>query len=220
MAENCIYSYETSLDNEILLDPSADHWKQSSEKAAITRLWNGKSPVKAAQPVGAEAASLWKEKALYFFFRCSYEKLFVNREYPDDRSVEGLWDFDVAEVFLKPEGAEGYFEYEVSPLSQYLAAHIITPWRNVNFAWESGMSARAEVEEASNTWSAVISLPFENMARAEVFRMPEPGDIWRVNLLLALGAEPARHYMCWQPTMTSEPDFHVPDAFGNLLFKD
>lgn len=220
MAENCIYSYKTNLEHEFLMDPHSDQWKQSTAKAAIKRLWNGELPEKTVRPVGAEVASLWKADALYFFFRCSYEKLFVNREYPDDHSVEGLWDFDVAEVFLKPEGAKGYFEYEVSPLSQYLAAHIITPWQNVDFAWASGMAARADVVEESFTWNAVIGLPFENMAAVETFRRPSAGDIWRINLLLALGAEPARHYLCWQPTLTREPDFHVPEAFGSLLFKE
>ena len=82
------------------------------------------------------------------------------------------------------------------------------------------MKARAELAEDNSSWEAVIELPFNAMSAAEPFRSPAAGDIWRVNMFLALGAEPDRHYMCWQPTLTEEPNFHVPDAFGCLIFKE
>ena len=220
MPENCIYSYKTDENPETLLNPNGSIWKNPAQNSVISRLWNGEEPSNLGSPVRASVASLWNSASIFFFFSCSFEKLFVNLDYPSDRSVEGLWDYDVAEVFLKPAGSPGYFEYEVSPLSQYLAAHIISPWKEVDFSWDSQMKARAVLKEERSSWKAVMELPFQAMAGAESFRMPEAGDIWRANLFLAMGAEPARHYLCWQPTLTKEPDFHVPAAFGCLLFKD
>ncbi len=220
MPENCIFSYKTDTDPETLLDPNAKIWKDPSRTVEISLLWNGDNPLTSGPAVRATAASLWNKDSIFFHFRCRYDKLHVNREFPRDRSVEGLWDYDVAEVFIKPGGCSGYFEYEVSPLSQYLAAHIIKPWKNVDFTWDSQMKSRAELDEVSSSWNAVIELPFLPMAGAEPFTMPKVGDIWRANLFLAFGADPARNYMCWQPTLTKNPDFHVPDAFGCLIFKN
>ncbi len=220
MPENCIFSNKTTSVTEKLLSPSSEDWKNQDQPASISRLWNGLKPQTSGPQVNASVVSLWNHDSIFFRFSCRYEKLHVNPDYPRDRSVEGLWDYDVAEVFMKPDGCPGYFEYEVSPLSQFLAAHIIKPWKEVDFTWDSGMKARSELEEDSLRWNAVIELPFQAMAAAESFRMPESGDIWRINLLLALGKDPSRYYMCWQPTLTEQPDFHVPDAFGCLIFKD
>lgn len=203
-----------------MMNPDSAAWESPGETTSITLLWNGKDPVTSGPEVRAEAASLWNEKSLFFLFRCSYDKLHVNREYPCDSSVEGLWDYDVAEVFIKPEGSSGYFEYEVSPLSQYLAAHIIKPWKEVDFSWDSQMKARSRLDEEASSWKAVIELPFQPMAGAEPCRRPAAGDIWRANMFLALGADPARNYMCWQPPLTENPNFHVPEAFGCLIFRD
>ena len=82
------------------------------------------------------------------------------------------------------------------------------------------MKARAQLDQGNTRWQAVIELPFSAMSAAEPFENPVAGDIWRVNMFLALGEEPERHYMCWQPTLTADPNFHVPDAFGCLIFKD
>lgn len=221
MPENCIYSYKSKETSQVLLNPEAAAWASPGSKVVISRLWNGGKPDSPGNPIQAEVASLWGEESIFFYFNCTTEGLNVNPDYPKDRSVEGLWDYDVAEVFLKPSASSGYFEYEVSPLSQYLAAHIIKPWEKVNFAWKSGMKARAfhRKDHSRCLWKAVIELPYAPMTEVESFTPPQTGDIWRANLFLALGEEPSRQYLSWQPTLTEQPDFHVPDAFGNLLFK-
>jgi len=220
MPENCIYSYKTEKEPVELLDPEASAWKDPLQTAAISLLWNGKAPRTSGPVISGRVASFWTAESIFFHFRCGYEELHVNRDYPADCSVEGLWDYDVAEVFLQPPGCSGYLEYEVSPLSQFLAAHIITPWKNVDFSWDSGMKARALLREEASVWNAVIELPIQPMLKAESFHRPVAGDIWRANMFLALGAEPSRHYLCWQPTLTETPNFHVPEAFGCLLFRE
>ncbi len=220
MAENCIFSNKTDKNPKTILNPGSDAWNSAEETISITQLWNGKEPKTSGPEIRAEVTSLWNEKSIFFLFRCRYDKLHVNREFPRDKSVEGLWDYDVAEVFIKPEGSSGYLEYEVSPLSQYLAAHIIKPWKEVDFSWDSQMKAKALLDEESSSWNAVIELAFQAMAGAEPCRHPVSGDIWRANMFLALGADPARNYMCWQPTLTEKPNFHVPEAFGCLIFRD
>ena len=44
-----------------------------------------------------------------------------------------------------------------------------------------------------------------------------PSMIWGVNFYRIEGKEP-RTYLAWQATGTQEPNFHVPEAFGELHF--
>jgi hypothetical protein len=47
------------------------------------------------------------------------------------------------------------------------------------------------------------------------------GTKWRINLyrIDGLGADPQRHFMCWQPTCVVDRDpNHVPEHFGTMIF--
>jgi len=48
---------------------------------------------------------------------------------------------------------------------------------------------------------------------------PQTGERWRVNLFRCVGSDPDRGYLAWQPTRTPQPNFHVPQVFGWLIFK-
>ncbi|RPJ84908.1 MAG: hypothetical protein EHM18_11280, partial [Acidobacteria bacterium] len=112
-----------------------------------------------------------------------------------------------------------YFELEVSPLGQWLGAHIRKPRVDVDFRWDSGLRVNAKIDKESGVWSAVLAVPFVPMM--ECFndrRRPDTGDAWRLNLYRMAGEEPEREYLAWCPTFTAVPDFHVPSAFGNIIF--
>jgi len=47
---------------------------------------------------------------------------------------------------------------------------------------------------------------------------PSAGDVWLGNLYRAVGAGDTRGYLAWSPTMTKEPQFHVPEKFGEFVF--
>ncbi len=46
----------------------------------------------------------------------------------------------------------------------------------------------------------------------------DPAATWRVNFYRVEGAAEPRFYSAWQPTRTPAPNFHVPEAFGELVF--
>ncbi len=48
---------------------------------------------------------------------------------------------------------------------------------------------------------------------------PQKGEHWRVNLFRCVGKDPNRGYLAWQPTRTPQPNFHLPQVFGFLVFK-
>jgi alpha-galactosidase len=64
-------------------------------------------------------------------------------------------------------------------------------------------------------WIAQLALPMKSLV--ERF---DPVATWRVNFYRVEGPSEPRFYSAWQPTGTPVPNFHVPEAFGILIFAD
>lgn len=184
----------------------------SSQPIQIARKWSGEDA-----PVSrhAEARIIWSEESLAVRFVCRQaEPLLVNPNPQLDQKTIGLWHRDVCEIFIAPEAkAPGrYFEFEAAPTAEWvdLAIELAPTGRQTDFDFHSGMTAAAIVAEGRTMvamripWSA--SIP-----------KPQRADTWKVNLFRCVGTGDDR-YLAWQPTYTAEPNFHVPDVFGSLLF--
>jgi alpha-galactosidase len=78
---------------------------------------------------------------------------------------------------------------------------------------KSGLRHRVILNEAAKTWIAELALPMKCLV--ERF---DPAATWRVNFYRVEGAAEPRFYSAWQPTRTAVPNFHVPEAFGELIF--
>jgi hypothetical protein len=148
----------------------------------------------------------------------------------DDRVVaryrghdEPLWEHDVVEVFLAPERITEYFEIEVNPLGATFDARIESPdghrgTMRAFLDWTCEGLFAAVREESGNgearTIDTVIRFPF-----ASISHTPEPGASWRANFFrVDRHPELGDELTAWQPTLTTPIDFHVPAAFGTLLF--
>jgi len=178
----------------------------------ITRTWSGAD---APASRHAEARILRTADSLLVRFICGQEEpLIVNSNPQRDVKTLRLWDRDVCEIFLAPDAKTPgrYFEFEASPLGEWvdLAINFNSTGRETDFAFHSGMTAAALVGKDKITigmeipWSA--SLP-----------KPQKGDVWHVNLFRCVGVGDER-YLAWQPTYAREPNFHVPEVFGQLRF--
>ncbi len=78
---------------------------------------------------------------------------------------------------------------------------------------KSGLRRRVILNEAAKIWVAELALPMKCL----VARF-DPAATWRVNFYRVEGAAEPRFYSAWQPTQTPAPNFHVPEAFGELVF--
>lgn len=219
MPENALFSSKTTDDEKQLFDPAATLWRKSPP-AEIARYWNGASAA-AAHDLNwsnlTRVRSAWNETHLFFYFEAFFDELNVDPNWTTRESVHGLWEKDVVEVFLQPEAREDYFEIEVSPLGQWLDAHIREPRVDVNFSWSSSLSLRVFLEKEEGVWRAFLGLPFRSLAEEE---RPGIGSVWHLNLFRIAGQEPGREYLAWRPTFTEKPDFHRPASFGYLFFLD
>lgn len=181
-------------------------------KAALQRFgtdWQGKN----ADPFReTEVRVLWTEKTLFLRFRCKYRTITV---FPD-AELNGrrgqLWDRDVAEAFLQPDATNPrrYKEFEVSPNGQWIDLDI-SPGKKQDL--RSALQRRVVLDESAKAWVAELAIPMKCLT--DCF---SPAAIWRVNFYRVEGSAEPRFYSAWRPTGTPVPNFHVPEAFGELVF--
>jgi len=193
-------------------DLGSAEWRHA-QSVQVDRYWSGE-----AAPVSrhAEARLLWSDKALHVRYVCNQaEPLIISDEPQREKKSMGLWDRDVCEIFIAPDPTlvESYLELEAAPTGEWLDVAIRwTPnGRESDWEFQSNMTTAAKIEEHRVT--IAMRIPW-----SESIPQPQKGDRWRVNLFRCVGKDPDRGYVAWQPTMTPKPGFHLPRAFGWLLF--
>ncbi len=187
-------------------------WEKADE-ILIDKYWSG-----ANAPPGRrfKAKLLWSKTAIYVRFEANQtEPLIVSAAPNLTAKTRGLWDRDVCEIFLAPDKAEfrRYFEFEIAPTGEWidLGIHQLPDKRETDFQYVSGMKSAAKIEK-NKVWTA-IKIEWKAFGAT-----PQIGDVWLGNVLRCVGADPARGYLAWQPTLTKEPNFHVPERFGAFEF--
>ena len=187
-------------------------WK-GCQPVKIDHYWSGE-PAKPSRHT--EARICWSSEALHARFVCAQHEPLIVAENPRiDRKTLGLWDRDVCEIFVAPDPANSsrYFEFEAAPTGEWVDLGItLTPsGRETDWDFESGLTTGARLEQ--NRLFVGMRIPW-----SEAISKPEKGDVWRVNLFRCVGPEAPERYLAWRPTHTPEPNFHVPEVFGSLLF--
>jgi alpha-galactosidase len=159
-----------------------------------------------------EVKLLWTWEWLYLRFQAKFRVLTVFPDAEPNGRRDQLWDRDVAEVFLQPDPSQlrRYKEFEVSPNGFWIDLDI-APGEKRDL--KSGLRRRVVLNEAAKTWVAELALPMKCL----VDRF-DPAATWRANFYRVEGAPEPRFYSAWKPTRTPVPNFHVPEAFGELVF--
>lgn len=174
------------------------------------------------------AKMCWDSKYLHIAFECDDPDIWGTMLNHDD----SLSDEEVVEAFICPSSQlTGYYEFEMSPLGILFDAVVDNPtgdrkYMTVDRSWDcDGWKAAVHVEGVVNDrsvvdkgWSVGWAIPFAEMTGAPNIP-PNDGDMWRINLF-RIDRTPEPEFSCWSPTMKIPADFHVPEAFGYLLFRE
>jgi alpha-galactosidase len=190
--------------------PGAAWW----ERAPVTRFerdWRGKE----ADPQRAtEVRLLWNEQTLFLRFFARYRELHVFPNARADGWRDELWERDVAEAFLQPDARDVrvYKELEVSPNGFWIDLNIA---HGTKEEMRSGLRRRVLQDAEAQTWTAELAVPMRSLT--PVFDRKRS---WRVNFFRVEGKVEPRFYSAWSATSTSAPNFHVPEAFGHLEFRE
>ncbi|HKP69758.1 MAG TPA: carbohydrate-binding family 9-like protein [Pyrinomonadaceae bacterium] len=187
-------------------------WKRADEVTVAT-YWNGEV---APQGRMAKVRMLWSASDLSVRFEASQsEPLVVNEKPQTGEKTMQLWDRDVVEIFLAPDAKHPrkYFEFEVAPTGEWIdiAIDFTGPKRESNWDYSSQMTSAARIDK--NAVVTLMRIPWTAFGTT-----PKAGDVWLGNLLRCVGEDPTRGYLAWSPTMTEQPNFHVPEKFGRFEF--
>ena len=188
--------------------PTPSSW----ERAVPLRFdadWQGKN---ADAQRETEVRLLWTTESLFLRFLARYRTITVFPDAEPSGRRDQLWDRDVAEVFLQPDRSNlrRYKEFEVSPNGFWIDLDI-APGEKHDL--KSGLRRRVVRNEPQKIWIAELEIPVKCL----VARF-DPAATWRVNFYRVEGAKEPRFYAAWRPTGTAVPNFHVPEAFGELVF--
>ena len=173
--------------------------------------WQGKN---ADEHRETQVRLLWNTESLFLRFDMRYRSITVFADAEPSGRRDGLWDRDVCEVFLQPpcSSAGCYKEIEVAPNGLWIDLEI-APGEKRDL--RSALRRRVNIDEAQRQWHAVLALPMRSLVAP--FEIP---TVWRVNFFRVEGAAEPRFYSAWRPTNTPEPNFHMPEAFGALVFTE
>jgi len=188
--------------------PTRYSWKVSAP-LRFSADWRGENADPGRE---TEVKLLWTSETLFLRFRAKFREITVFSDAEPNGRRDQLWDRDVAEVFLQPDSSRlrCYKEFEVSPNGFWIDLDIAP---GVKHGLKSGLRRRVVLNEATKTWVAELALPMKCL----VDRF-DPKTTWKVNVYRVEGATEPRFYSAWQPTRTAVPNFHVPEAFGDLVF--
>lgn len=173
--------------------------------------WQGKN---ADAQRSTEVRLLWNPDLLFIRFEARYRAITVFADAEPSGRRDQLWDRDVCEAFLQPPGATGrnYKEFEVAPNGFWIDLDIADGKKR---DLDSGLRSRITMDEPAMTWRAVLALPIRSIT--EQF---DCHGVWRANFYRVEGENEPRFYSAWRPTHTPQPNFHVPEAFGALVFTE
>jgi alpha-galactosidase len=173
--------------------------------------WQGKNADRRRE---TQVRILWNPEFLFVRFDAFYRTLTVFDDSEPSGRRDQLWDRDVCEAFLQPPGsaARSYKEIEVAPNGFWIDLEI-APGEKYNL--NSGLRRRVNVDQQNKQWHAVLALPMKSLVMD--FQIP---TVWGVNFFRVEGASEPRFYSAWRPTNTPQPNFHVPEAFGALVFTE
>jgi alpha-galactosidase len=157
---------------------------------------------------------LWTLETLYVRFDARYRIITVFPDAEASGRRDQLWERDVCEVFFQPDPREPrrYKEIEVAPNGFWIDLDI-GPGENQDL--RSGLRRRVDVDETNKRWRAALALPIKSLVQRF-----DSAAVWRVNFYRIEGSAEPRFYSAWRPTHTPQPNFHVPEAYGRLVFAE
>ncbi len=211
-----IVSKYTSGDFVLTADPDSPQWR------GIGGVFAENGPLGKPTPGHrTEIRSRWSDKNIYFLFICPYDKLNLKPSPSASTETNKLWEWDVAEVFIGADfdRPRHYREYQVSPQSEWVDLDIDRdhPLPDGGWKWNSGFTVKARIDESKKVWYGEMKIPIESVNGTNGKpAVAKTGSEMRINFYRLQGPGPQRAGIAWQPT--GQPSYHVPEAFGRILF--
>jgi hypothetical protein len=162
-------------------------------------------------PWAPEMALELEDGRLRFQFRAS-KKANCNESLQRGEFVEGLWEQDVAELFLAGPG-ERYQEINVSPTGAWWCARFNGYRQRVETA---RFPVEIQVERNDTSWQVLFSA---RVADLDAWQGLEQSERRASPTAILHGPDPAYFAWNWNPTKSGDPDFHRKDLLKPLSWE-
>jgi hypothetical protein len=194
----------------------------SPDTNADSSFWHGVAGIVAERDANGNAVSgyqmevrsRWTHENLYFLFTCPYADLYLKPDPKIEVKTNGLWNWDVAEVFIGADiqDIRKYKEFEISPQGEWIDLDIDLdrPKDSHDWTWNSGITVAARIDPHTHRWYGFMKIPYSSVDSRDA----SAGNVLRVNFFLSEGAGASHEQIAWQPTHSKS--FHVPEVFGKL----
>jgi hypothetical protein len=142
-----------------------------------------------------------------------------------------VWEDACAEFFFSPDMAAPlkYFNLETTgggtPLMCYntfpLELHYLdtTDIQEIEMAHSLPELVPNEITD-SVTWTLEYKVPLELLEKYANVTRPAPGINWMANFYKCASNNSNHHYYTWAKVVSPNPNFHLPQYFGKLVFVD
>lgn len=211
-----------NLDPKAVLESIRAHRDVTLDADPSSAFWRATRPVymevdaqgRPEPDYRTEVRSRWTATNIYFLFVCPYKRLYLKPKPDAVHETYGLWDWNVAEVFIGSnfQNIKRYKEFEISPQGEWIDLNINLdkPHHEEGWVWNSGFEHVAHIDHARHVWFGAMRIPFAALETDP----PVAGTSFRVNLFRTEGPPADPKEIMWQPTMSET--FHVPERFGRL----
>ena len=118
------------------------------------------------------------------------------------------------EFFFRREDSNNYINIEVNPLGVMLMGNMEKGRKAimVNFSHDE-LKTTSRIN--SKTWAVQYMVPFSLIER-EIGML---GEKFRANFYKCGELTRHQHYACWNPILVENSNFHLPEFFGEMIFK-
>ncbi|MBB5352919.1 hypothetical protein HNR46_003168 [Haloferula luteola] len=129
--------------------------------------------------------------------------------------VEGLWNHEVAELFIADPARERYLECNLAPNGAWWACQFDSPRVRSEEQPDFPAIFRSHADpDAAGSWTAGLRLPLDFLQKSLNFGPSSP-----LNVTFILH-DPAPRYLSLADLGSGEPDFHRPWAFPVVSWMD
>ncbi|MCK5725924.1 MAG: hypothetical protein KAH22_03735 [Thiotrichaceae bacterium] len=123
--------------------------------------------------------------------------------------TEGLWERDVAELFVANTTTGQYIEINIAANGSWWLMLFDQPRQKVSGFMTSSISLSLQTEQHTNHWTFTLDIP-----QSLLISLLGEGD-YRYNVCFILGNP--RQYLSLNSLGSKEPDFHRPQDFVTSL---
>ena len=142
-----------------------------------------------------------------------------------------VWQDSCVEFFFSPGSdiQQGYFNLETNCkgviLFQYhknngKTSGFVSPdvCRKIKISHSFAKDAEQEITKPE-TWRVEYGIPISLLSEYMNVEEPGPGVIWRANFYKCADKTSHPYWLTWAPVNYPRPKFHLPEFFGQLIFK-